>query len=163
MNNRTVAISLGSNIGNRLKNIGDALHSLRLCGFRIKDTSRVWETMPWGETAQPRFLNMCLIAETDMSCDDMLSAIKRIEKKLGRTGTRRWGPREIDIDIILAGNEVYESDKLTIPHRLMQERAFVLRPLAEIAPDMRHPKLDKTVEELSCALPPEEMQWIIKI
>ncbi|MDO5563544.1 MAG: 2-amino-4-hydroxy-6-hydroxymethyldihydropteridine diphosphokinase, partial [Synergistaceae bacterium] len=126
MNKRTVVISLGSNLGNRLKNLGAAVNALRLCGFDIKDMSRVWETLPWGETNQPRFLNMCLTAKTDMSCDDMLVTIKKIEKELGRTETKHWGPREIDIDILLAGDEIYESEGLTIPHQLMQERAFVL-------------------------------------
>ena len=100
MSDRTVALSLGSNEGNRLRALSRALNSLRLSKFSIKKVSRVWETEPWGNKEQRRFLNMCVIAETQLEPDEMLAAIKKIESDLGRTKTEHWGPREIDIDII---------------------------------------------------------------
>lgn len=160
---KKAVIALGSNIGNRLAHIQQAVNFLRVSGFRITMLSRVWETEPWGDTDQPRFLNMCLSADTDMTSTEALSVLKKIESDMGRQKTRRWGPREIDLDIIFFGDEIVHADTLIIPHPLMQERAFVLVPLAEIGPDMVHPIFKKTVKELLCELPSEKMQWIIKL
>lgn len=159
----TVAVALGSNMGNRLAHLHQAVNAIRLYGFRISALSSVWETAPWGDTDQPRFLNMCLIANTEMSAADALDTVKKIERELGRTESRHWGPREIDIDIILFGAEIIQTERLTVPHPMMQERAFVLRPLSEVAPDMIHPVLNKSVKELFEALPPENMARIIKL
>ena len=159
----TVAIALGSNMGNRLAHLQQAINAIKLCGFQITALSSVWETAPWGDTDQPRFLNMCLTADTEMSGADALDGVKKIEKDLGRTVSRHWGPREIDIDIIIFGEEIIRTEKLTVPHPMMQDRAFVLCPLAEIAPDMKHPVLNKSVKELFEALPPENMVRIIKL
>lgn len=163
MNKHTVVLALGSNIGNRSLFLDTALHALQRSGFNIKSKSRVWETKPWGETQQPRFLNMCLLAETTISCENMLTCIKKIEEKIGRPKSKAWGPREIDIDIIFIDDLIYEDNELTVPHKFMHERAFVLRPLAEIASEMLHPKLGKTVIELLKALPEEKMEWIMKL
>lgn len=160
---KKAVIALGSNIGNRLAHIQQAVNFLRISGFRITMLSRVWETEPWGDTDQPRFLNMCLSADTDMTSTEALSVLKKIESDMGRQKTRRWGPREIDLDIIFFGDEIVHADKLIIPHPLMHERAFVLVPLAEIEPDMVHPIFKKTVKELLGELPSEKMQWIIKL
>ena len=159
----TVALALGSNTGNRLAALESAIAALRARGFRITAKSRVWETEPWGLADQPPFLNMCLLAETELEPLDTLRAVKDIEKQLGRKKRCHWGPREIDIDIIMAGETTLSSPELTIPHQLMHERAFVLVPLSEIAPDALHPLLKKSVSELLAALPAEKMTWIIQM
>ncbi len=163
MTKQQVILALGSNLGNRLLYINMALRSLQENGFNILKKSRVWETAPWGNTKQPRFLNMCLLAESSLSCKNMLQVIKCIEGKIGRKEREIWGPREIDVDIIFVGNKIYEDDELSIPHKFMHERNFVLKPLAEIAPDMLHPRLGKTVKELLELLPEEKMEWIMKL
>ena len=159
----TVALALGSNVGNRLAALENAIAALSARGFHITAKSRVWETEPWGLVDQPPFLNMCLLAETELEPLETLRAVKDIEERLGRKERRRWGPREIDIDIIMAGETTLSSPELTIPHPLMHERAFVLVPLSEIAPDALHPLLKKSVSELLAALPAEKMTWIIQL
>ena len=163
MNKHTVFLSIGANVGNRLLYIEAAIHALQQNKFDIKSKSRVWETMPWGKKDQPRFLNMCLVAETSIPWENIISTIKQIEKHIGRNKAEPWGPREIDIDIIFIDDIVFESDEFTIPHKLMHERAFVLRPLSEIAPDKLHPQLGKSVKDLFETLPEEKMEWIMKL
>ena len=156
-----VLMSLGSNTGNRLNMLTKALSELEHDGFCIIDKSKIWETSPWGLTDQPRFLNMCISAETEMTPEEMISTVKNIEKKLGRSKKIKWGPREIDIDIIAIGELIIETPALSVPHRHMHERAFVLIPLKEIAPLFRHPVTWKTLDEMIGALPAEKMEWII--
>ena len=163
MSNREVLLALGSNVGNRLAMLEKALKALDKAGLCITDKSRVWETEPWGVTDQPRFLNMCAKAKTELEPAELLAAVKGVEQELGREKRCHWGPREIDVDILLVGGETIDLPALKVPHPLMQERAFVLVPLAEIAPDAVHPMLRKTVRELLAALPPEKMSWIINI
>lgn len=163
MNNRNVAIALGSNMGNRLEMLRAALKKLESAGFDIKAKSRVWETRPWGITDQTHFLNMCIIAQSELDALDMLHCLKKIEQCIGRKEGERWGPRLIDIDIVLIENETVSQPELTVPHPHMHERRFVLVPLAEIAPDMINQNLGKTVQELLCELPEEEMDWVIRI
>ncbi len=159
--NMNVVLSLGSNTGNRLLMLTKALKELERNGFCIKKKSRIWETAPWGLTEQPRFLNMCVSAHTQLSPAEMLSTVKTIEKYLGRTKNIKWGPREIDIDIIAAGKLVIDVPELTIPHRHMHERTFVLIPLREIDPGFRHPVTGLSVDEMLSELPKEKMEWII--
>ncbi len=156
-----VLMSLGSNTGNRLTMLTKALSELERGGFCIIDRSKIWETSPWGITSQPRFLNMCICAETEFSPEEMIKKKKKNKKKLGRSKSIKWGPREIDIDIIAIGELVIETPDLSVPHRHMHERAFVLIPLKEIAPRFRHPVTGKTLDEMICALPAEKMEWII--
>ena len=156
-----VLLSLGSNTGNRLLMLTKAQEELERRGFCITSRSRIWETFPWGLTDQPRFLNMCISAETELSPEEMLMTVKNIEVLLGRTKNLKWGPREIDIDIIAIGELVINGPDLTVPHSHMHERAFVLIPLREINPCFRHPVTGMTPDEMLSLLPEEKMEWII--
>lgn len=158
---KTVLMSLGSNKGNRLVMLTKAISELTRSGFCIIDKSKIWETTPWGFTEQPRFLNMCINTETDLSPDEMIKMVKTIEERLGKIKKVKWGPRNIDIDIIAIGDLILETPELSVPHPHMHERAFVLIPLREIAPQFRHPITGRTLEEMITALPPEKMEWII--
>ncbi|MDR1137799.1 MAG: 2-amino-4-hydroxy-6-hydroxymethyldihydropteridine diphosphokinase [Synergistaceae bacterium] len=133
------ALSLGSNIGNRLANIRKAAELLEDRVGTISAKSEVYETAPWGLKSQPRFLNACVLLETELSPHGLLSETQAIEREIGRIARERWGPREIDIDILTYGDTLLNEEKLVIPHPLMSERAFVLVPMSDIARDFVHP------------------------
>lgn len=146
-------LSLGSNEGNRkqwFKNAIELLHEK--CG-PVKARSSVYETAAWGITTQPDFLNMSVELATTLTPIELLSEIHIIETALGRQRTIKWGPRTLDIDILLYESEVISFPGLIIPHPFMQERRFTLAPLAEIAPDYVHPVLNKTMNELLAECP----------
>jgi 2-amino-4-hydroxy-6-hydroxymethyldihydropteridine diphosphokinase len=130
-----------SNLGDRLRNLREGVRRLPLYGVFPRQVSRVYETVPVGETPDPRlYLNLGVWAETELSPHDLLHAIKAVEAAQGRAFTaERWMPRPLDIDIILYGDLVLETPDLTIPHPRMRERAFVLIPLAEMTPDYTLP------------------------
>ena len=144
-----VYLSLGSNLGDRLYHLESALKQLG-AHERIHWTacSGCYETSPVGSLDQPVFLNVAAEIETDLTPLELLNVAKEIESGLGRTETWRWGPRVVDIDIILCGSTVITSERLTVPHPEFRRRAFVLQPLAEIAPDVVDPVTGKTVAEL---------------
>ncbi|MBX3003698.1 MAG: 2-amino-4-hydroxy-6-hydroxymethyldihydropteridine diphosphokinase [Anaerolineales bacterium] len=150
----TIYLGLGSNRGERMANLEAALAALTPA-VRMVRRSTVYETEPWGYVEQARFLNMVVEAETELSPQELLAHIKHIEQQVGRVASFRYGPREIDIDILLYGDfqvDLGEAEaRLTIPHPRLAERAFVLVPLAELAPQLAVPGLAATVAELLAA------------
>jgi 2-amino-4-hydroxy-6-hydroxymethyldihydropteridine diphosphokinase len=142
-----VYLALGSNMGNRLANLKAAAANLTP-QMAVKNRSSVYETPPWGFTAQPEFLNQVIMAETYLKPQALLSHLKRLETALGREPSFQNGPRLIDIDILFFDDLVVDTPPLVIPHPRMHERAFVLVPLAEIAPDLVHPVLNKPIHKL---------------
>ena len=144
----TIYIGIGSNLGDRECNCLTALEELEKRGIKVAKRSSQYETEPWGVRDQPKFINMAVEADTLLTPGEVLGVIKAIEKKLGRRETRRWGPRIVDLDILLYNDLVVDETDLRIPHPHMHERDFVLKPLSEIAPDVIHPLLKKTVREM---------------
>jgi 2-amino-4-hydroxy-6-hydroxymethyldihydropteridine diphosphokinase len=139
---KRVYLSLGSNVGKREENLERAVDALSHNEVRISARSSLYETEPQGVVRQPWFLNLVVECETRYFPMQLLGVIERIERELGRergADAVRWGPRVIDIDILLFGNLVRATSRLTVPHPRMLERRFVLEPLLEIAPDLRHP------------------------
>jgi 2-amino-4-hydroxy-6-hydroxymethyldihydropteridine diphosphokinase len=128
-------LGLGGNLGDPAAAIEAALARFDAAGVRVTRRSHLYRTAPWGVTDQPDFLNLCAAAETALAPHALLSLAQRIEAELGRTPGARWGPRVIDIDILTYGDAVVDEPDLKIPHPRMTERAFVLVPLAEIAPE----------------------------
>lgn len=144
-----VYLGLGTNVGDRLDNLRRAVHALRdTPGIRVRELSPVYETEPWGLTDQPDFLNMVVSARTEFSPRELLPHLKGIEQQLGREKTIRWGPRLIDVDILAVDEVVLQEEGLNIPHPGVKERVFVLAPLADIAPDWRHPRTGQTTLEM---------------
>ena len=143
-----VYIGIGSNLGDRQANCLKAIAFLNQAGQRVLKQSSQYETEPWGKTDQPRFINMAVEIETDLNPRGLLRRLKEIENYMGRVHTARWGPRLIDLDILLYEDQVVTEDELQIPHPRMHERAFVLQPLAEICPENVHPLLHKSIDEL---------------
>ncbi len=144
-----VCIGLGSNVGNRERNLLRAYDRIvTLKGVRPVKFSRFYETAPVGGPPQPPFLNAVLCIETTRSPQWLLKQFQRIEADMGRIRTVKWGPRNIDIDILLYGDKIVNEVQLKIPHPLMHERLFVLEPLTEIMPDVVHPVLKKTAVQL---------------
>jgi 2-amino-4-hydroxy-6-hydroxymethyldihydropteridine diphosphokinase len=142
-----VILLLGSNTGRRVKRLRDAI-SMLAGEVEIGNVSRIYAGEPGGRTNQPWYLNVAVRGKTDMAPDALLRFVKGIEAKAGRKAGARWGPRELDIDIILMGNRVVCEPHLAIPHPMMSARRFCLSPVAEIAPDVFVPPGKKTVRDL---------------
>lgn len=149
---RQVYLSLGSNVGNHEAQLREAIVRLGTIGQVIK-VSSFYETEPVELTAQSWFLNCAVAMETDLAPQELMRGILQIEQEMGRRRLQKKGPREIDVDILLFCDEVVESEELTVPHPAMAKRRFVLQPLAEIAPEVRHPVIGKTVREMLRELP----------
>lgn len=144
-------LSLGSNIENRRDNLRAAMQLIHKNIGKITRESKVYETQPWGKTKQDQFLNMVIMVNTTLQPREILEEIAKIEKELGRTRTEKWGPRTVDVDILFYGKRVIRDKGLEIPHPEIENRAFVLVPLIEIAPELEHPTLHKQIDEIYMA------------
>ncbi|HMK55169.1 MAG TPA: 2-amino-4-hydroxy-6-hydroxymethyldihydropteridine diphosphokinase [Dissulfurispiraceae bacterium] len=151
-----VYIGIGSNLGDKEGYCRDAVERMAPEGVRVRKISRPYCTKPWGVEDQPYFVNMAVEAETDLSPELLLSALKKIEIEMGRQAGERWGPRLIDLDILFYGDSIISLPELEIPHPLMHKREFALLPLLEIAPDLLHPVLKASIRQLVNSLAKEE-------
>jgi 2-amino-4-hydroxy-6-hydroxymethyldihydropteridine diphosphokinase len=149
-----ITIGIGSNVGDRGAHIAKAIRLIAEALGNIEKCSSVFETPPWGDTDQGAYLNVVLQANTTLTPAELLVQLQQIEQDVGRTPTRKWGPREIDLDILLFGDEAVDQAELKIPHPYMTQRSFVLLPLAE---------LDHTFYSLFEMLSPEEKSAIKKV
>jgi 2-amino-4-hydroxy-6-hydroxymethyldihydropteridine diphosphokinase len=145
---KTVFLSLGSNLGERAKNLKDAIAALSHAGVQVVRVSSVYETEPVDYLPQPWFLNCAVEAETELGAWELLRALRGIEAQLGSKKLIAKGPRLIDIDILFYGNEVIDTPELQVPHPRLHLRRFVLEPLTEIAPQFRHPILKMSAAEM---------------
>ncbi len=150
---KIVYLSLGSNLGDRKANLRNAIAQLGELG-KVQAVSSFYETEPVGLVPQPWFLNCAVKLDTEKMPRQLISAVLGLEQGMGRQRKQKNGPRIIDIDILLFGTSVIETAGLTVPHPRLHERRFVLEPLAEIAPVVRHPVLKRTIRELRDALTP---------
>lgn len=153
-------LSLGSNVGEREKNLRETIHRLKTLG-RVLSVSSFYETEPMEFTDQPCFVNCAVALETARPASELMRGLLEIEREMGRKRLQKKGPRIIDIDILLFGDEIVNTPDLTIPHPAMADRRFVLEPLAEIADQAQHPLLKRTIGELLRAFP--EGQTVRKI
>lgn len=158
-----VYIALGTNLEPRAAHLEKALELFRsLPDLEVKRVSSIYESKPVGYLDQPDFLNLVFEAETDLLPLDLLDSCQSIEQELGRVRTIRFGPRTLDVDIVLYGAERIEEDRLIVPHPRMQERSFVLLPLQELNPEFVVPEWDKTIDALVAELPPKDLEEIWK-
>jgi 2-amino-4-hydroxy-6-hydroxymethyldihydropteridine diphosphokinase len=143
-------LGLGSNVGERHTYLNRAVTELKkLSNTKLVWTSSVYETDAYGKTDQAKFLNAALEIETTLTPTELLKEVKMIEQRLGRTSTEHWGPREIDVDILLYDGLVHNDETVSVPHRELGKRKFVLVSLREIAPDVVHPVCGMTMTELA--------------
>ena len=145
---RTAHLLIGGNLGNRKENLSKAVSLINeQCGSLTRSSS-IYETEAWGNTDQPSFLNQALEISTSLTARQLMRKVLKIEEEMGRVRKEKLGPRIIDIDILLFENEIHDLRFLKIPHPEMQNRRFVLIPLAEINSNLQHPVLKKTIAEL---------------
>lgn len=146
----SVLLCLGSNLGDRLSMLKQAIQALDAhASIEVLRSSSVYESEPWGLTNQPKYLNIVVEIETALEPLELLKTVKEVEQCLGREPSEKWGARSIDIDLILWGDECMHTPELTLPHEYFRDRAFVLTPLAEIAPAAVDPESGMTVTALA--------------
>lgn len=161
---RRVYLGLGSNLGNRVAHLTDALDALDAGGVAIEGVSALYETPPWGVTDQPAFLNAAARGRTTLEASAILALAKRIEADAGRDfAAPRWTARPVDVDILLIEDEIVATEELTVPHALLHERGFVLTPLADVAAEVAHPVRGQTIGELLAALPDTERAGVVEV
>ncbi len=149
MNQRVkIAIGLGSNKGERFHYLREAAASLVKDLLEDPLCSKIYESRPWGVTDQADFLNAVIVGTSEWKPPAILNFLKCLEKELGRTPSKRWGPREIDLDLLIYGSEVCQSEDLTLPHRYLPDREFVLRPLCDLWADWVHPLNGNSVQAM---------------
>jgi 2-amino-4-hydroxy-6-hydroxymethyldihydropteridine diphosphokinase len=151
MTSQIVYLSLGSNIGNRAANLNAGIAALAGAGFHVRKVSSFYETEPVDYLQQDWFLNCVVEGDADIAAGTLLSRLREIEMRIGSKKAIAKGPRILDIDILLYGDETIATPELQVPHPRMRERRFVLVPLAEIAPEVRHPSWHATARELLAA------------
>jgi len=155
---KTAYLSLGSNVGDRAVNIERGLELLECPELHMVSRSALYETEPQELRAQPWFLNMVAAVETSLYPRQLLSRIAHVEREMGRQHVVHKGPGTLDIDILLFGTAIIDMPDLMIPHPAMAARRFVLEPLAEIAPDLRHPVLGRTIRDLLAGIKGQEVR-----
>jgi 2-amino-4-hydroxy-6-hydroxymethyldihydropteridine diphosphokinase len=143
-----IYLSLGSNVGNREANLRAAIAALSNAGVRVRQVSSIYETEPVDYLEQEWFLNCVVEGETELTAEELLRELRGIETHMGSKKEFAKGPRLIDLDILLYGEEIIDGEKLVVPHPRMLQRRFVLAPLAEIAPHLRHPSWPGTAAEM---------------
>jgi len=154
-----VYLGIGSNIGKREEHISKAIKLITdHPNFELIKQSKVIETKPHGKTKQPKFLNTVIEIKTKLPAITLLQKLEAIEKNVGKKSSEKWGPREIDIDILFYGSHMIVEENLTIPHPLLTERDFVLKPLHEIAPKFIHPILGESISQLLKSLNAKEVK-----
>lgn len=141
-------IALGSNLGDKAVNLRQAVKLLQAKGLQIRAVSSFFQTEPYGVTDQPEFINAAACVETSLPPEALLKLLLETELEMGRVRLRHWGERNIDLDLLLYDDLIYHSDKLNLPHPDMQNRLFVLQPLAEIAAEKIHPVYKKSIQTL---------------
>ncbi len=145
----TAFVALGSNLGDRQGNLNRAVELLQQHGVEVLKVSTFIETEPYGVTDQPRFLNGACMVKTELSPLELLRLLLSVEKEMGRVRLRHWGERNIDLDLLLYEGVIMDTEELRLPHPDMANRDFVMLPLAELAPSLIHPVLQKTMQELA--------------
>ena len=156
-----VYIGLGANLGDSQRQVSEAIKRLGEAEeVEVIKASRLYLTPPLGPPGQPWYVNAAVQAKTRLAPEELLRVLIGIERSMGRVRGERWGPRLIDLDLLLYNGEIIAGPKLTVPHPEMHRRAFVLAPLAEIAPDAWHPVLEKTAAELLAALDPTDREAV---
>jgi 2-amino-4-hydroxy-6-hydroxymethyldihydropteridine diphosphokinase len=144
---------LGSNLGDRAARLAQARHDLAATAGRLVATSALYETAAWGVEDQPAFLNQVLALDTELDAPTLLAACLAAEQQQGRERLVRWAARTLDVDILLFGQEVISTPRLTVPHPALPARRFALVPLAEVAPQLMHPQLHRTSSQLLADCP----------